>query len=135
MASIYTTRVSAQTLYATDEYSGSDSDVGSSEVYSSSIDLATNNYVGLMIYIYATFVVSPTDDLEWKVYGFHSTSFDTDQVPQIQGTLEAVDNGEKISQPIFITDVNAVRVGLKSSGTTDTIDAKVVAVPFYYTSA
>ena len=135
MASIYTTRGAAQTLYATDAYGGSDADVGSSEVYSTSVDLAANNYVGLIIYIYATFVASPTDDLEWKIYGFHSTSFDVDQVPQIQATITAVDNGEKITQPIFITDVNAVRVGLKSSGSTDTIDAKVVAIPFYYTSA
>ena len=134
MATITYQREPAQTLYASSGYYGGDPIVGSTEQFSATVNLAADSYYGLIIYVFATFPPAPTDDLEFYVYGQMGGGFAGNEVPMVAGSIEKLDGAEKRSQPIFIEGVNEARVGVKSSGTTDVIDVKVVAVPYMFQS-
>ena len=134
MANIKIIYGSESVLYSTDAYGGSDADIGSSEVFTGDVDLETNGYQGALLEVKGTFVASPTDDLEIRVYGSLDGNYSGNENPVLAYTLEKVDGGENIMQTVPIFTVPHFRVGLKSSGTTDTIDAKVTVKPFYYQS-
>ena len=134
MADIKIVYGSESVLYSTDVYGGTDADVGSSEVFTGDVDLETNGYQGALLVVKGTFVASPTDDLEVRVYGSLDGNYNGNENPVLAYTLEKVDGGENIMQTVPIFTVPHFRIGLKSSGTTDTIDAKVTVKPFYYQS-
>lgn len=132
MANIQIVYGTEQVLYATDAYGGTDADIGSTEVFTSAVDLATSGYQGAILVVKGTFVATPTDDLDINVYGSLDGTYNGNENPLLAYSLEKVDGGENITQPIPIFTVPNFRIGLKSSGTTDTIDAKVSIKPFYY---
>ena len=134
MADIKIVYGSESVLYSTDAYGGTDADIGSSEVFTNDVDLETNGYQGAILLIKGTFVASPTDDLEIKVYGSLDGDYSGNENPVLAYTLEKVDGGENVMQTVPIFTVPHFRIGLKSSGTTDTIDAKVTVKPFHYQS-
>ena len=122
MATIKRNFSSEETIYKTDAFGGSDSDVGSTEVYTSGVDLETNGYIGAHVIIEADFVSSPTDDLEVRFYGSLDGS-NWDDKPFYSFTISNDTDPCQVS--VIITDVAHFRVGLKSSGETDTIDVQV----------
>ena len=134
MADIKIVYGSESVLYSTDAYGGTDADIGSSEAFTNNVDLETNGYQGAILVVKGTFVASPTDDLEIRVYGSLDGNYSGNENPVLAYTLEKVDGGENVMQTVPIFTVPHFRIGLKSSGTTDTIDAKVTVKPFHYQS-
>ena len=119
------------TLYQTAAFGGTDTAVGSTEVFTSGIDLETNGYEGVHVVVEADFVATPTDNLEVKVYGsLDGTNYDDTPIYSF-----VIDNGTDPNQVSFIVrDLAHFRIGLKSSGTTDTIDVQVKYQPWRWQS-
>lgn len=122
MATIKRSFTSEQAIYRTDGFGGSDPDVGSTEQYSSGVDLETNGYIGAHVIVEADFPASPTDDLEVRFYASLDGS-NWDDKPFYSFTIENDTDPCQVS--VIITDFAHFRVGLKASGNTDTIDVQV----------
>jgi len=122
MATIKRNFSSEETIYKTDGFGGTDPDVGSTEQFTSSVDLVTNGYIGAHVIIEADFPSSPTDNLEVRFYGGLDGS-NRDDKPFYSFTIDNDTDPCQVS--VIITDVAYFWVGLKSSGNTDTIDVQV----------
>jgi len=122
MATISKVWTSEATIYQTDAFQGSNSDVGSTEIFSSTIDLETNGYEGVQITIKVDFPDNPTDDLEVYFYAsLDGTNWDNTAFYSITITNDT----DPHQRSFIIKDFAYLRVGLKASGTTDTIDVQV----------
>lgn len=110
------------TLYQTSAFGGTDAGVGSTEVFTSDVDLETNGYEGAHVVVEADFPATPTDNLVVSVYAsLDGVNYDDTPLYAFE-----IDNGTDPNQVSFVVrDVAHFRIGLKSSGTTDTIDAQV----------
>jgi len=89
---------------------------GTTEQYSSGVDLATDGYEAAQVVAEVDFDAGPTDDVRVKVYGSLDGT-DWDDVPMFEFTI---DNGTDPSQVSFIVaGVAHFRVGFQQTGSTD----------------
>lgn len=89
---------------------------GTTESYSSDVDLETNGYEGAHVTVEIDFDTTPTDDVNVKVYGsLDGTTYDN--IPlyalQVSRTLDP----SRIT--IIVRDVLHFRVGVVQTGSTD----------------
>jgi len=113
---------SISTIYSTSAYGGTDPAVGSTEQNTQTVDHVTGDYRYSEVTVDATFVATPTDNLVVKVYGsLDGTNFDLTPLYSFE-----VDKGTSPNRVTFeVRNVPYFRLGLVSSGTTDTIDVQV----------
>jgi len=90
---------------------------GTTEQYSSAVDLVTNGYEGAHLIVEIDYDASPTDEVKIKLYGsLDGTNFDDTPVWEMQG-----DKGVDPQQLSFIIrDFAYFRVGVQQTGSTDT---------------
>jgi len=89
---------------------------GTTESYSSAVDLVTNGYEGAHLIVEIDYDNSPTDEVKIKLYGsLDGTNFDDTPVWEMQG-----DKGTDPQQLSFIVrDFAYFRVGVQQTGSTD----------------
>ena len=91
---------------------------GVTEEYSASVDLETDGYEGATLEIGIDFDVTPTDNVEIRVYASKDGSYVATDLPFI-GPIE-IDNGVDIlSLHLIVRDLPHFRVGIKQTGSTD----------------
>lgn len=116
----YKTDASDSELYKTDLYSGGDSDVANSEVFTSAIDCTEKPHAVGEIKFDSS---GTTDDLELTLYRSLDNSFDGDEIAIWSFTIES-DGSEDIYATPDLANYGPgyYRFGLESSGATDTFD-------------
>ena len=94
---------------------------GTTESYSSDVDLETNGYEGAHVIVEINYDATPTDEVKIKLYGsLDGTNYDDTPIWEIQG-----DNGVNPQQLSFIIrDLAHFRIGLQQSGSTNSHDVR-----------
>ena len=89
---------------------------GTTESFSSNVDLVTNGYEGAHLVVEVDYDASPTDQVQIKLYGsLDSSNYDDTAIWEIQG-----DNGIDPHQFSFIVkDLAHFRIGVCQTGSTD----------------
>lgn len=112
-------------LYATNAYSGTDSDLAADQAYdyTSSVDLATLGYSGIEVeFRYDS--VGTTDNIILSVFeSLDGTNWGT--TPSYSITLSGASGADTPEVFDFPTKANYIRFGFKTSGLTDTFDVKL----------
>lgn len=122
MATISKVWSAPATIYQTNAFGGVDPDINGTQRYTTDIDLETNGYEGIHLTIDADFPVSPTDDLNWYLYGsLDGTNYDDTAITS--GQIDKDTDPNQIS--LVIKDVAHCRIGMVRSGATDSIDVEV----------
>lgn len=105
---------------------------GTTEAYSSDVDLETSGYEGAHVIVEINFDGTPTDDVKVKLYGSLDGS-NYDDVPLWEMTI---DNGVDPCQISFVVrDLAHFRLGFQQTGATDSHDVRAYQQSWYYTSA
>ena len=105
---------------------------GTTEEYSSDVDLETNGYEGAHVIVEVDFDSSPTDDVKIKLYGSLDGS-DYDDIPIWQQTI---DNGIDPCQISFIVhDLAHFRLGFQQTGSTNSHNIRASYQAWRYASA
>lgn len=95
---------------------------GTTEEYTSAVDMATNGYVGAHVVVDLNFDATPTDDMDVKLY----SSLDGSTWDDIPVTEIRVDNSDDPGQISFVVEGFAQwRIGVVQTGSTDTHDFRV----------
>jgi hypothetical protein len=132
MATMSKSWATADDLYKTDAYGGTDADVDGAERFSSDADLETNGYEGSHLHLRYD-CSGTTDDLEVAVYAsLDGTNYD--DIPLFEFTTDN-NSGAETELSFVVKDVAHFRVGMKCSGSTDTYDAKLTHQAWRYQSA
>ena len=96
---------------------------GTTEEYSSSVDMETNGYEGATLEIGWNFGPTPTDNIEIRIYVSKDGFYVVADLPFI-GPIE-IDNGVDIaSVHILVRDLPHFRVGIKQTGAVDSHDVR-----------
>jgi len=105
---------------------------GTTEEYSSDVDLETDGYEGAVVTAEVDFDATPTDDVIVSVYAsLDGSNYDTE--PLFSFTI---DNGTDPAQVSFVvTDVPHFRLGIKQTGSTDSHDVRAHYQPWRWQSA
>lgn len=120
-------------LAETDGYGGAVPDLAADEAYdyTSAIDLETNGYEGIHLTLEYD-ASGTTDDIIFSIFG----SLDGSNYDDIEltGTTCDNDSGADTQVTFIIKDLAQLRIGLKTSGTTDTFDYQITYQPWrwYY---
>jgi len=105
---------------------------GTTESYSSAVDMVTNGYDGAHLIVEIDYDATPTDEVKIKLYGsLDGTNFDDSPVWEMQG-----DNSVDPQQLSFVVkDLAYWRVGVQQTGSTDSHNVRAYVRPWNYTSA
>jgi hypothetical protein len=123
---LYTTEV---VLVETNGYGGAVADLANDSAYdySGDIDLETNGYYGVWVFVERD-SSGTTDDLVFSYFGsYDGTNFDTTPI----WTMTLDDNGGAAAQDsfCFFPAPPHGRIGVKTTGTTDTYDYQITYHP------
>jgi hypothetical protein len=104
---------------------------GTTESYSSDVNLETNGYEGAHVIVEIDYDVSPTDEVKIKLYGsLDGSNYDDTPVCQIQG-----DKSTDPQQLSFIVkDLAHFRIGVQQTGSTDSHNVRAYVQAWNYTS-
>ena len=105
---------------------------GTTESYSSNVDLETNGYEGAHVIVEINHDASPTDEVKIKLYGsLDGTNYDDTPIWEMQG-----DNSVDPQQLSFIIkDLAHFRIGLQQSGSTNSHDVRAYVQCWNYQSS
>lgn len=94
---------------------------GTTESYSSDVDLETNGYEGAHVIVEINYDTSPTDEVKIKLYGsLDGTNYDDTPICEMQG-----DKGVDPQQLSFvIKDLAHFRISVQQTGSTDSHDVR-----------
>ena len=113
------------TLLATNGYGGGTADLAADEAWdlSADIDLETDGYEGAIIYLEHD-SVGTTDNI---ILGIFSSVDGTDFAdnPDFEIEYDATGGADTQEPGIIIRDLQHFKVGVKTSGTTDTFDYRI----------
>jgi len=105
---------------------------GTTESFSSDVDMATNGYEGAEVMVEINFDGTPTDDVDISFYG----SLDGSAYDDVAFSVIRFDNGTDPNQQTFtIKDKAHFRVGAKQTGSTDSHDVRCYVKPWNWTDA
>jgi hypothetical protein len=94
---------------------------GTTESYSSDIDMETNGYEGAHITVEIDYDSSPTDDVKIKLYGsLDGSGYDDTPIWEMQGD-KSVDP-QQLS--FIVKDLAHFRIGVRQTGSTDSHDVR-----------
>ena len=104
---------------------------GTTESYSSDVDLETNGYEGAHLIVEINYDATPTDEVKIKLYGsLDGTNYDDTPIWEMQG-----DNGINLQQLSFIIkDLAHFRIGMQQTGSTDSHDVRAYVQCWNYQS-
>ena len=104
---------------------------GTTESYSSDVDLETNGYEGAHVIVEIDHDATPTDEVKIKLYGsLDGTNYDDTPIWEMQG-----DNGVNLQQLSFIIkDLAHFRIGVQQTGSTDSHDVRAYVQCWNYQS-
>ncbi len=104
---------------------------GTTESYSSDVDLETNGYEGAHVIVEINYDATPTDEVKIKLYGsLDGTNYDDTPIWEMQG-----DNGINLQQLSFIIkDLAHFRIGVQQTGSTDSHDVRAYVQCWNYQS-
>jgi hypothetical protein len=104
---------------------------GTTEEYSSDVDLETSGYEGAHVIVEINYDTSPTDDVKIKLYGsIDGTNYDDTPIWQMQGD-KSVDP-QQLS--FIIKDLAHFRLGFQQTGSTDSHDVRAYVQCWNYQS-
>jgi hypothetical protein len=105
---------------------------GTTESFSSDVDLESNGYEGAHLVVEIDYDASPTDEVEISLYGsLDGSNYDDTPLWTIQG-----DSGTDPQQLSFIVkDLAHFRIGLKQTGSTDSHDVRAYVQSWNYQSS
>lgn len=115
----------ATTLYATDGYSGSDTDV-TTEQYTAAIDLTEKTGVSFDVTFDGD---NSTDDLIISIYKrITNSTFDNDEIARAAITVSSDGSEDIFSFELLAEDMGPgyYRLGLKRSGSSTTFDVQII---------
>lgn len=105
---------------------------GTTESYSSDIDMETNGYSGAHVIVEMDYDPTPTDNVEISIYGsLDGTNYDDSPIFSQQGD-KAIDP-QQLS--FVIMDVLHFRVGVKQTGSTNSHNVRAYVQPWNYVSS
>jgi hypothetical protein len=104
---------------------------GTTESYSSDVDLETNGYEGAHVIVEIDYDATPTDEVKIKLYGsLDGTNYDDTPIWEMQA-----DNGINLQQLSFIIkDLAHFRIGMQQTGSTDSHDVRAYVQCWNYQS-
>jgi hypothetical protein len=105
---------------------------GTTESFSSDVDLETNGYEGAHLVVEIDYDASPTDEVEISLYGsLDGSNYDDTPLWTIQG--ESSTDPQQLS--FIVKDLAHFRVGLKQTGSTDSHDVRAYVQCWNYQSS
>lgn len=94
---------------------------GTTESFSSNVDLQTSGYEGAHVIVEVNFDATPTDDVDVSIYG----SLDGSNYDDTPLSTFRIDSGTDPNQvSIIIRDVAHFRIGVVQTGSTDSHDVR-----------
>ncbi len=104
---------------------------GTTESYSSDVDLETNGYEGAHVIVEINYDATPTDEVKIKLYGsLDGTNYDDTPIWEMQGH-----NGINLQQLSFIIkDLAHFRIGVQQTGSTDSHNVRAYVQSWNYQS-
>ena len=104
---------------------------GTTESFSSDVDLESNGYEGAHLIVEINYDASPSDEVEINLYGsLDGSNYDDTPLWTIQG-----DSGTDPQQLSFIVkDLAHFRIGVKQTGSTDSHDVRAYVQCWNYQS-
>lgn len=96
---------------------------GTTEEYSTSVDLETDGYEGATLELGINFDTTPTDNVEIRVYASKDGSYVTTDLPFI-GPIEIDNAVDTLSLHLIVRDLPHFRVGFVQTGATNTHDVR-----------
>jgi len=104
---------------------------GTTESFSSDVDLATNGYEGAHVIVEIDYDTTPADEVDISVYGsLDGTNYDDTPLWSMQGD-KSVDP-QQLS--FIIKDVAHFRVGVKQTGGTDSHNVRAYVRTWNYST-
>ncbi len=104
---------------------------GTTESYSSDVDLETNGYEGAHVIVEIDYDASPTDEVKIKLYGsLDGSNYDDTPIWEMQGD-KSVDP-QQLS--FIIKDLAHFRIGAQQTGSTDSHDVRAYVQCWNYQS-
>jgi hypothetical protein len=105
---------------------------GTTQSFSSDVDLESNGYEGAHLVVEINYDASPTDEVEISLYGsLDGSNYDDTPLWTIQG-----DSGTDPQQLSFIVkDLAHFRIGVKQTGSTDSHDFRAYVQCWNYQSS
>jgi hypothetical protein len=105
---------------------------GTTQSFSSDVDLESNGYEGAHLVVEINYDASPTDEVEISLYGsLDGSNYDDTPLWTIQG-----DSGTDPQQLSFIVkDLAHFRIGVKQTGSTDSHDVRAYVQCWNYQSS
>jgi len=104
---------------------------GTTESFSSDVDLETNGYDGSHVIVEVNFDSTPTDDVEVAIYGSLDGS-NYDDTPIFSQQIDKDTDPNQIS--LVIKDLLHFRIGVKQTGSTDSHDVRAYVQSWNYSS-
>jgi hypothetical protein len=106
---------------------------GTTESYSSNVDMVTNGYEGAHVIVEINYDATPADQVKIKLYGsLDGTNFDDSPIWEMQGD-KSVDP-QQLS--FIVKDLAHFRIGVQQTpGTTDSHDVRAYVRAWRYQSA
>lgn len=105
---------------------------GTTESFSSDVDLETNGYSGSHIIVEMDYDATPTDEVEISVYGsLDGTNYDDTPIFAQQGDHDT--DPQQLS--FVVMDLLHFRIGSKQTGSTDSHNVRAYVQSWNYSSA
>lgn len=104
---------------------------GTTESFSSDVDLVTNGYEGVHLIVETNYDASPTDEVEISLYGsLDGTNYDDTPVWSMQGDHDV--DPQQLS--LVVKDLAHFRIGVKQTGSTNSHDVRAYVKAWNYQS-
>jgi len=105
---------------------------GTTEEYSSDVDMETNGYEGAHVTVEIDYDATPTDEVKIKLYGsLDGSNYDDTPIWEMQA-----DKGVDPQQLSFIIkDLAHFRLGFQQTGSTDSHNVRAYVQPWNYITA
>jgi len=105
---------------------------GTTEIFSSDVDLRTNGYEGAHLVVEIDYDASPTDEVKIRLYGsLDGSNYDDTPVWEMQGD-KSVDP-QQLS--FIVKDLAHFRLGVRQTGSTDSHNVRAYVRAWNYESA
>lgn len=104
---------------------------GTTESFSSDVDLETNGYEGAHVTVEMNYDSSPTDEVEISIYGsLDGSNYDDTPIWTMQGDHDI--DPQQLS--FIVKDLAHFRIGVKQTGSTDSHDVRAYVQCWNYQS-
>lgn len=104
---------------------------GTTESYSSDVDLETNGYEGAHVVVEINYDGTPTDEVKIKLYGsLDGSNYDDTPIWEMQGDKSV--HPQQLS--FVVKDLAHLRIGVQQTGSTDSDDVRAYVQCWNYQS-